>query len=198
VTETKSRPGRPPKLDSKLAGQIAALLIAGHTTTEVAQIVGVDRRSIARWRARAWSDRETDRDCVELEQMITRGKFAAAEIGQPRHMSKLTPALALQPLHQSAREPRTRPSDFHIKPLVELAQQSARIATGRRTEERRATSWGLLRSRRRPKAGPPPRRHAGGARRSLYTAHDRARTAACLRATSPTRYATPATYPVRD
>jgi hypothetical protein len=104
VTETKSRPGRPPKLDSKLAGQIAALLIAGHTTTEVAQIVGVDRRSIARWRARAWSDRETDRDCVELEQMITRGKFAAAEIGQPRHMSKLTPALALQPLHQLLRE----------------------------------------------------------------------------------------------
>ena len=94
--ETKRAPGRPPTLDSKLASEIAALLIAGHSTTDVAQIVGVDRRSIARWRARAWSDREADRDCVELERMLVRGLLARAEIGQPR--------VVLQPLDDLLRD----------------------------------------------------------------------------------------------
>ena len=77
-TEIPGR-GRPPTLDPKLATEIAALLIAGHTTSEVAQLVGVSRRSIARRRARAWSDREGEQACVVLEQMIWRGRVAAAE-----------------------------------------------------------------------------------------------------------------------
>ena len=70
--------GRPPKL----ATEIAALLIAGSTTTEVAQMVGVSRRSIVGWRARAWSRDARDQHCVALERMVMRGKLAAAEIDQ--------------------------------------------------------------------------------------------------------------------
>jgi hypothetical protein len=82
--EQKPVPGRPPKLDDALACEIASRLIAGHTTVDVAQTLGVSRRSIAGWRARAWSARPEDRVCVELERMIWRGRVAAAEGAQLR------------------------------------------------------------------------------------------------------------------
>jgi hypothetical protein len=86
TSEQKVALGRPAKLDDKLATEIAALLLAGHSTSEVAQMVGVSRRSIAGWRARAWSRDPRDRACVQLEQMIVRGRFAQladAEGAQP-------------------------------------------------------------------------------------------------------------------
>jgi hypothetical protein len=74
--------GRPPKLDGKLAAEIAGLLIAGSSTTDSAQTLGLTRRSIPGWRSRAWSRDLRDVDCVALEQMIQRGRLAAADVGQ--------------------------------------------------------------------------------------------------------------------
>jgi hypothetical protein len=82
--EKKPAPGRPPKLDDQLAVEIASRLIVGETTSDVARTLHISRRSIAGWRARAWSARPEDRVCVELEQMIWRGRVAAAEVAQPR------------------------------------------------------------------------------------------------------------------
>jgi hypothetical protein len=82
--EQKVARGRPPKLDHALACEIAARLIAGETISDVARECGVSRRSIAGWRARAWSRDERDAACVQLEQMLWRGRVAAAEAGQRR------------------------------------------------------------------------------------------------------------------
>ena len=69
--------GRPPKLTDRLAVEIAALVLAGHSTTEVARMVGVSRSSIQHWRRRAWSRAERDGACVLLERTISAGRAAA-------------------------------------------------------------------------------------------------------------------------
>jgi hypothetical protein len=69
--------GRPPKLDGRLAAEIAALLLAGRSTTEVAQTLGISRRSISGWRRRAWSRNPEDEHCVALMEMVVRGLYAA-------------------------------------------------------------------------------------------------------------------------
>lgn len=74
--------GRPPKLDRVLAIEIAALLLVGRSTSDVAQMTGVSRRAISGWRRRAWSRAEGDAACVLLEQTLSRGRAAiAAGIG---------------------------------------------------------------------------------------------------------------------
>jgi hypothetical protein len=74
--------GRPSKLDGILATEIAARLLVGEPTTSIASTLGISRRSIAGWRARAWSRDERDVYCVQLEQMIMRGQAAYAKLGQ--------------------------------------------------------------------------------------------------------------------
>jgi hypothetical protein len=58
------------------------LIIAGHSITAAAAEVGVDRRTVERWRARAYSTRPEDQACVEFERMIWWGTLAAYECGQ--------------------------------------------------------------------------------------------------------------------
>jgi transposase-like protein len=99
MAEQKSARGRPSKLDGKLATEIAALLLAGHSTSDVAQTVGVSRRSIASWRRRAWSRDERDAACVQLEQMLWRGRAAALVAQQPR-----IPSTRLEPLDELLRD----------------------------------------------------------------------------------------------
>jgi Homeodomain-like domain len=75
--------GRPSKIGD-VGVQAAALLIAGYTTTEAAAMVGVARRTLSGWRARAYSRSAEDRPFVEFEQMVQRGRLAAAQVGQPQ------------------------------------------------------------------------------------------------------------------
>jgi Homeodomain-like domain len=82
--------GRPAKLTDVLAIEIAALLLAGHSTTEVAERLGVSRRSIQHWRRRAWSRDERDAACVLLERVISVGR-AAAVVGIRSGPSPLVP-----------------------------------------------------------------------------------------------------------
>jgi hypothetical protein len=91
VGEKKLPPGRPPKLDGELAIQIAARLLAGLTTSDVAQELGVSRRSIAGWRARAWSRDPRDSACVELERALWRGRAAQAGADQRPAIVPLVP-----------------------------------------------------------------------------------------------------------
>jgi hypothetical protein len=95
-----ARIGRPPKLDAALACEIASRLIVGETTADVAQTLGISRRSIAGWRRRAWSRDERDAACVRLEQMLWRGRVAAAEAAQPR----VDAGTRLQPLDELLRD----------------------------------------------------------------------------------------------
>jgi hypothetical protein len=97
-----ARWGRPPKLDDALAIEIAALLLVGHSTTDVAQMLGVSRRSIVNWRARAWSRDERDRVCVKLERMISAGRAAAASEAYQRPAVNTTSSL--QPLDELVRD----------------------------------------------------------------------------------------------
>ena len=86
------RPGRPSKLTSTTAAELVARLTRGDTISRAAADVGVTRRSVAAWRARAYSSRPEDRPYVEFEQSLTRGLIAAAE-----HERRERP-VALQPL----------------------------------------------------------------------------------------------------
>src|SRR5262249_2624864 len=77
-------PGRPSKLAHDVAWRLIALIVSGVPIAHAAADVGVDRRSIERWRRRAYSSRPEDQLCVELEQGLQRGLLAAAEVGQRR------------------------------------------------------------------------------------------------------------------
>jgi hypothetical protein len=81
--ETKPRrPGRPSKLTPDVSSELLALVVAGVPVMHAAAKVGIDRRTVARWRRRAYSSRPEDRPYVMLERAIQRGKLAAAEAGQ--------------------------------------------------------------------------------------------------------------------
>jgi Homeodomain-like domain len=73
--------GRPPKLNHARAIEIAALLLAGHSTSDVARMTGVSRRAISGWRRRAWSRDDRDAHCVTLERTLAAGRAALAEAG---------------------------------------------------------------------------------------------------------------------
>jgi hypothetical protein len=89
TAETKPRrPGRPSKLTPDVSSELLALIVAGVPIGHAAAEVGIDRRSVARWRARAYSTRPEDRPYVKLEQAIQRGKLAAAEVGQRSHVDE--------------------------------------------------------------------------------------------------------------
>jgi hypothetical protein len=77
------RPGRPTKLTDDVAWRLIGLIASGVPITHAAAEVGVDRRSVERWRARAYSTRAEDRACVEFEQALTRALLAATEGGRP-------------------------------------------------------------------------------------------------------------------
>jgi len=64
--------GRPSRLTPEVADALVELLGRGTTVTEAAAQLGIARRSIQGWRARAWSRRPEDRPYVELEQRIQR------------------------------------------------------------------------------------------------------------------------------
>ena len=63
-------PGRPTLLDEELADRLVALLESGATITDAAFALGVSRRTIERWRARAWSREPRDAPFVELERRV--------------------------------------------------------------------------------------------------------------------------------
>lgn len=81
MNATKRR-GRPSKLTDGVAWRLIGLICAGRSITEAAAEVGVDRRSVERWRARAYSSRPEDQPFVEFERALTRGLIARTETEQ--------------------------------------------------------------------------------------------------------------------
>jgi hypothetical protein len=81
VAATKSR-GRPTKLTDDVAWRLVGLICAGHSITAAAAEIGVDRRSVERWRARAYSSRPEDAPFVSFERALTRGLIARTEVEQ--------------------------------------------------------------------------------------------------------------------
>jgi Homeodomain-like domain len=63
-------PGRPGKLTPALGDRLVELLAAGASTTGAAAQLGISRRTVQVWRARAWSRQPQDRPYVELERRI--------------------------------------------------------------------------------------------------------------------------------
>ena len=86
-------PGRPTKLDDVVADRLVALVSAGATITDAAAELGVTRRTVQLWRARAWSRDPRDAPHVELERRLRdalAGGVGAA--GQPtRSLDELAP-----------------------------------------------------------------------------------------------------------
>jgi hypothetical protein len=80
--------GRPSKLTPELADRLVALLAGGATITSAAATIGVDRRTIQQWRARAYSRDPRNRPHVELEQRVQAARVEAAA----------APAAALAPV----------------------------------------------------------------------------------------------------
>ena len=58
----------PTKLTPEVVDRLVGLLAGGASSATAAQAVGVSRRTVETWRARAWSQRPQDRLFVELEQ----------------------------------------------------------------------------------------------------------------------------------
>jgi hypothetical protein len=77
VTATKIR-GRPSLLTPEVADRLAGLLAGGATVPDAAAAVGVSVRTVQRWRARAWSQRERDQPFVALERRVHAARVAAA------------------------------------------------------------------------------------------------------------------------
>ena len=70
--------GRPSKLTPELADRLVALLAGGATIASAAAAVGVDRRTIQQWRARAYSRDPRNRPQVELERRLQAARLDAA------------------------------------------------------------------------------------------------------------------------
>jgi Transposase len=73
---TAQKPGRPSKLTPQVAVQLAEQLGAGAAVGEAARAVGVSRRTLQLWRARAYSSRPEDQPYVSLERRIQRAVAA--------------------------------------------------------------------------------------------------------------------------
>jgi hypothetical protein len=76
------------------------MLVAGAPTVEVARELGVDRRTVARCRSRAWSRHPDDEPFVRAEQAIARGRVAAVDAQQPPWYAAREPDVALVPLDE--------------------------------------------------------------------------------------------------
>jgi transposase-like protein len=98
VAGAKKPPGRPPRFTPDVAWRVIALLTAGSTVEATAADVGVTPRSIQAWRSRAWSHDPADRQYVEFERAIQRGRLAAAEVGQRSRL--VDESTELQPLDE--------------------------------------------------------------------------------------------------
>jgi hypothetical protein len=70
ATEPRRLPGRPSALTRERADRLVALLSAGETVTSAAATLGVSRRTVERWRARAWSREPRDAPFVVLERRL--------------------------------------------------------------------------------------------------------------------------------
>lgn len=70
VVAQKLPPGRPSKLTPERAERLVELLAAGATTAQAAEALGVSRRTIQVWRARAWSRESRDAPYVALERRL--------------------------------------------------------------------------------------------------------------------------------
>jgi Homeodomain-like domain len=68
--EVRRARGRPTKLDQATADRLVDLLRAGSTVRAAAAALDVDRRTIANWRRRAWSQRPEDQPFIELERRL--------------------------------------------------------------------------------------------------------------------------------
>jgi hypothetical protein len=64
------RRGRPSSLTPERADTLVGLFAAGATVTDAAATVGVTRRTVELWRARAYSTRPEDRLYVDLEKRL--------------------------------------------------------------------------------------------------------------------------------
>ena len=78
AAEVQRPRGRPTKLDQASADRLVALLRSGVTLEAVAAILDVDRRTVQRWRARAWSRDPRDAIYVELEKRLREAPAATA------------------------------------------------------------------------------------------------------------------------
>lgn len=76
-------PGRPTKLDAAVADRLVELLGAGVTITEAATELGVTRRTVQLWRARAWSRDPRDAPFVELERRLRDAVASPSPLGAP-------------------------------------------------------------------------------------------------------------------
>jgi hypothetical protein len=82
-----NKSGRPSKLTPERADQLVALLGAGVGVADTARELGISRRTIQVWRARAYSTRLEDQPYVDLERRIWR---AIADGRSPTSAAKLT------------------------------------------------------------------------------------------------------------
>jgi hypothetical protein len=95
----EKKPGRPTKCTPATASQLVALIARGDTVSAAADSVGITRRSVAAWRARAYSSRPEDAPYVEFEQSLTRALLAATE-----HDRRFDEPVVLRPIDDVLRD----------------------------------------------------------------------------------------------
>ena len=69
-TAQKRPPGRPSKLTDERADRLVALMADGSSITAAATAIGVSRRTLQNWRARALSRSPADQVFVTLERRL--------------------------------------------------------------------------------------------------------------------------------